>query len=863
MDVAGGIVGEYQQLASEMDADVLAMQVGDFYEFFGETAELVHEELDLKLSTKPSGGDRFSMAGVPISEIEGYTQALVERGYRVAIADQQDGQNGHERAITRIVTPGNSMRRSTDDMGYLVGVVVEGTQAGISLVDVATGRCYIDRPHHIDTTDDLVEILAGLSVAEVLVDPEADDRDELDDTLESVVVEGDPAWSDPHRGELRIKEHFGETVAEALDIEPVTIRSLGLVLGYLASTDRSLLASLTRLQRYRGADAVSVDATTQRNLELTRTFRGETEGSLLETIDHTTTAAGRRLLAEWLRRPTQAVDQLADRLDAIDALSAEPIARETLGEGLDGTYDVDRLVTRISHGSATPRDLAMLRETLRAIPSLTKVAEAQPTISSSPVTSLLEPLSAGEIEEVRTLLEDRLVEEPPSSVSEGGVICTGWDDDLDEIIEQHETVCDWFDDLANRESRRHGFDRITLGETKADGYYLEVPESDLEAVPSGYQKVKTVSAGTRFRTDELAEKERERYRLEDRRIELEKQAFDTLIASLAEHDEPLREVASALAGLDVRIALAAHAARNGWTRPVFRENGVIEIDQGRHPVVEQTTRFVPNDARFDDSREQLLVTGPNMSGKSTYLRQVALITLLAQIGSFVPAERAAITPVDGIYTRVGALDELAEGRSTFMVEMQELARILHHASTDSLVILDEVGRGTATYDGMSIAWAVVEYLHNHIGAKVLFATHYHELTVLAEHLEGVDNLHVAVEESGDTVAFLHRVEPGSTDRSYGIHVADMAGVPDPVVVRAKDVLDRLREDRAIEARGRTTEGTQVVFDLEGGYTHTASSSSDEDTERVIDELVAVDLTAITPLELVERVRDWQEELERD
>ena len=863
MDVAGGIVGEYQQLSEEMDADVLAMQVGDFYEFFGDTAELVHEELDLNLSTKPSGGERYAMAGVPVSEIEGYAHALVERGYRVAIADQAEGGNGHDRSITRVITPGNSLRRTVEGGDYLVGVVIEDNRAGLALIDVATGRCYIDRPHHVETVDDLIEILAGLSVAEVLIEEGTRYDEQLNQGLDGVVSEVDPRWGDPLRSTRRIEDHFGETVTDALDIDPVTSRALGLTLAYLDATDASLLASLTRLQRYRSADAVSLDATTQRNLELTTTFHGDSDGSLLATIDHTVTSAGRRLLEEWLRCPTQDVPRLERRLDAIESLTEATLARESLSEQLAETYDVDRLITRIRHGSASPRDLGMLRETLRAIPDIVELVDNQPALADSAVSSLLEATASQPVHEIREWLADRLVDEPPTTTNDGGIIRHGWDESLDELIEAHEAVCDWFDTVAEREAHQHGFDRISLGQTKADGYYLEIPDRDLDNVPSSYRKIKTVSTGTRFRTDSLAEKERELFRLEERRVAREAEAFTELVDTVAERIEPLRDVASALAGLDVRIALAEHAARNGWTRPVFRDDGIMEIDQGRHPVVEQTTRFVPNDARFDVANEQQLVTGPNMSGKSTYLRQVALITLLAQIGAFVPADRAAISPVDGIYTRVGALDELAQGRSTFMVEMQELARILHHASGHSLVILDEVGRGTATYDGMSIAWAVVEYLHNHVGAKVLFATHYHELTVLAKHLEGVANIHVAVDETGDTVSFLRRVEDGPADRSYGIHVADMAGVPAPVVARAKDVLVRLREDRAIEARGRTNQSTQVVFDLDGGFMRPSTSQADPTVERIIDELSSTDLAAITPLDLVERVRSWQEELADD
>ncbi len=865
MGAEGGIVAEYQAIRTDTEADLLAMQVGDFFEFFGADAEMVHEQLDLKLSTKPSGGDRFPMAGVPVSEIERYANALVERGFRVAIATQREDGNGHKRAVDRIVTPGTSIDRDNTTTGYLAVVELEGATVGLALVDVSSGTWYADRPHAAEDIDALLEVLGGLELAEVVVSPSIDDAADLEQHLGVPVTTAEAEYFEHRRSTERITEHFGEGIIDALDLELVTTNAVGAALAYLEATDPSLLATLTRLQRYRADDAVSLDATTQRNLELTETFRGDTTGSLLGTIDHTVTPCGARTLRDWIRRPTRDVGRLEDRLDAVGSLVSAPMAREALAEALDGTYDLDRLATRCAHGSASPRELAMIRDTIAVVPPLKSLIDGHDELRESAVSTLLGRLPAGAIGDLETELKEALVDDPPTSSRDGGIIRRGWDDDLDALFAEHEQLRDWFDSLADQEADRHGFDTVVVDSNRTDGYYIQIPERAADRRPPEYERIKAVAAGIRYRTDELAENERRFFELDERRGALERAAFEELLDTVRASVHAIRTVAGVIGTLDVYISLATHAARNDWVRPSFRSDGVIEIDRGRHPVVEQEVRFVPNDIRFDQTHRQLLVTGPNMSGKSTYLRQVALITLLAQIGAYVPADRAAIAPVDGIYTRVGALDELAQGRSTFMVEMQELARILHRATDQSLVILDEVGRGTSTFDGISIAWATTEYLHNEVGARTLFATHYHELTALANYLDGVANYHVAVDDSEDDVVFLRTVKPGATDRSYGIHVADLAGVPLPVVDRATGVLKRLREDKPIEARGHPAEATQVVFDLEQEVIRAVdeqpeSPELDAAIEAVLSAIESIDLESMTPLEVVDSVRQWRDQL---
>ncbi|MFP4590833.1 MAG: DNA mismatch repair protein MutS [Halobacteriales archaeon] len=859
MGGAEGIVGEYEALLCEADADLLAMQVGDFYEFFGEAAHRVHDALGLQLSEKPSGGERYPMAGVPVAEIDRYVAALVDRGYRVAIADQREGPEGIERAVERVVTPGTTLEGEAS--GHLVALAQEDGRLGVAAIDARGGRARVDRAHAVTDAEDVVEVLESLDLAEVLLGPSVAGHERLEERLDVPVVAGDPdAFG--RRGVERVHEHFGEEVGAALGLAGVTVAALGGALGYLERTDASALATVSRLERYRGADAVALDATTLRNLEVLETFHGERDGSLLGVLDHTTTAAGRRHLGEWLRRPTRDVDVLEHRLDAVEALVGAPLARDAIAEALAGTYDLARVATRVARGSAGPRDLGRARDTLRAVPAVRTAVDGDPDLVDSAVDEWLAGAEHGPIPDLASELDAALVDDPPPTASAGGLIRRGYDDALDEAIERHETLEAWFEELPEREAAAHGFDAVELGRTQTAGHFLQLPAAELDRVPDHYDRIGTVSAGVRFRTDELGERERELAAATERRVAMETAAFEALCDEVADAREALAAAGRALAGLDVRLALATHAAANGWTRPAFRDDGVIAIDRGRHPVVEQTTRFVPNDVRFDERRAIHLVTGPNMSGKSTYLRQVALIVLLAQVGSFVPAERAAVSPVDGIFTRVGALDELAEGRSTFMVEMQELARILHHASADSLVVLDEVGRGTATYDGLSLAWAATEFLHNRVRTKALFATHYHELTALADHLEGVCNRHVAVEETDDDVVFLREVRPGASDRSYGIHVADMAGVPAPVVDRATAVLERIREERALEARGRDRGTTQVVFDLDAGDLRTADDPAiGPDAEAILEAIESLDLARERPIDLLERIRDWQRRLD--
>ncbi|OVE85350.1 DNA mismatch repair protein MutS [Natronolimnobius baerhuensis] len=884
MTEATGIVGEFLSLKADTDADILAMQCGDFYEFFAEDAELVADELDLKLSKKSSHGSSYPMAGVPLADLTPYLKALVERGYRVAVADQYETDSGHAREIVRVVTPGTLLETTDADAQYLAAVVdgdavgAGDTAYGLAFADVTTGRFLVA---DAEDEDDALTELYRFDPVEVLPGPDARANDELLSTirerLDATLTLHDTEAFAPKRADHAVGDHFGRETVDRLAVGTPTIAAAGAILEYVAETGAGVLASMTRIQAHHGDDHVTLDATTQRNLELTETMQGDRDGSLFETIDHTETSAGGRLLKEWLQRPRRSLEVLERRQESVDALASAALARDEIQDQLGEAYDLARLASKASHGSADARDLRSAAETLGVLPALAETIASSPDLTESPLSEIVDRPDREAARELRETLAEAIADDPPSTVTQGELFQRGYDPDLDEVIDQHEEVKEWLDTLAEREKGKYSLSHVTVDRNKTDGYYIQVGKSAADGVPDHYEQIKTLKNSKRFTTDELEDKEREILRLEEQRGELEYELFEELREEVAARAELLQDVGRALATVDALSSLASHAAENRWVKPDLHQGDDLRLEQGRHPVVEQTTEFVPNDVRMDKDRGFLVVTGPNMSGKSTYMRQVAGITLLAQIGSFVPAKEAEIGLVDGIFTRVGALDELAQGRSTFMVEMSELSNILHAATEESLVILDEVGRGTATYDGISIAWAATEYLHNEVQAKTLFATHYHELTGLADSLPRVANVHIAADERDGDVTFLRTVRDGPTDRSYGIHVADLAGVPDPVVERSRDVLERLREEKAIEAKGGgSSDPVQAVFDLGSGQFSGAASPDggqsagesetdegetiDPEAKAVLEDLETLDVNTTPPIELVSKVQTLQQRL---
>ncbi|MFB6081252.1 MAG: DNA mismatch repair protein MutS, partial [Halanaeroarchaeum sp.] len=731
MVVVTGIVTQFFDLKAETGADLLAMQVGDFYEFFADDAETVADELDLTVSQKSSHGSSYPMAGVPVAELTPYLKALVERGYRVAVADQYETDDGHAREITRVVTPGTLLETTDASAQYLATVVrADADGWGLAFVDVTTGRFHVTQ---VASREDAFTELYRFDPVEVLPGPSLRDDDQtlatLRDRTDATLTLHEANAFAPGAATHRLQSQFGEEALHSLGIDPGSpaVCAAGAALDYVEETGLGVAASFTRLQPYRADDHVELDATTQRNLELTETMHGDTAGSLFATVDHTVTSGGGRLLREWLQRPRRSKREIDRRQEAVTAFAQAALARDAIRDTLGDTYDLERLASRIAHGSADAAALLRVRDSLETIPAVADTVASTPGLADSPVADVIADLDRETLAAVREELDDALREDPPKTVTQGGIFQRGYDDDLDEVIEGYEEAREWIDGLAAREKARLGVTHLQVDRNKTDGYYIQIGKSEADRAPEEYREIKTLKNSKRFTTDELEERERRILRLEEERADREYDLFQALRERMADVADHLQAAGRALAELDALAGLATHAVENDWSRPEVVEGDALDVEAGRHPVVEQTTEFVPNDARFGEGRRFLLVTGPNMSGKSTYLRQTALIVLLAQVGSYVPARSATVGIVDGIYTRVGALDELAQGRSTFMVEMQELSNILHSATENSLVILDEVGRGTATYDGISIAWAATEYLHNEVRAKTLFATHYHEL----------------------------------------------------------------------------------------------------------------------------------------
>jgi DNA mismatch repair protein MutS len=939
MTEAAGIVGEFLALKGETDADLLAMQCGDFYEFFAEDAETVADELDLKVSQKSSHGSSYPMAGVPVDELAPYLSALVERGYRVAVADQYETDDGgHARRIERVVSPGTVLETTDADARYLAALVRGAAGAdgdaryGMAFVDVTTGRFHVSAVDGTDARTDLLSECYRFAPVEFLPGPDLRTDDPLLERLrertDAVLTLHTAEAFAPGRARHRVRDQFGGDTLESVGLaaDEAAIRAAGAALSYVEDTGTGVLESITRLHAHGTGGHVELDATTQRNLEITETMQGERSGSLFATVDHTVTSAGGRRLREWLQRPSGSLGELTRRQHCVAALAEAAMAREELCDLLDGAYDLERLAARAASGSADPRDLRAAADTLALLPAAADLVSGVERLADSPLPDVLAGPDRAAVAALAADLDEALVADPPASATGGGIVDPAYDDDLADLVEHHERALEWIESLPDREGERLGITHISVDRNKTDGYYIQVGNSETDAVPPEYERVKSLKNSERYTISDLEEREREVLRLEEQRYDMERALFADLRERVAARAELLQDAGRAMATVDALASLATHAVQNDWVRPELTEGDEFVIEAGRHPVVEQATEFVPNDLALGAESgavghgtsqgaagesgagrspeagatdpEFLIVTGPNMSGKSTYMRQAALVVLLAQVGSFVPASGARIGLVDGIYTRVGALDELAQGRSTFMVEMQELSNILHSATEDSLVILDEVGRGTATYDGISIAWAATEYLHNEVRAKTLFATHYHELTTLADHLPRVANVHVAADESDGEVTFLRTVREGPTDRSYGIHVADLAGVPSPVVDRSREVLERLREEKAIEARGGDAgEPVQAVFDVASGEfrggaaadggaaagsgqsaggaasgeaTAEGSGAATEDRLRerfgddadaVLEELASFDVEETPPVELLAAVSDLQDRLE--
>jgi DNA mismatch repair protein MutS len=793
-DASTPLMRQYHGIKQQVPNTLLMFRLGDFYELFYDDAVTAARELEITLTARnKEKGQPIPMCGVPYHASENYIARLIQKGYRVAICDQMEVPSAAtklvRREVTRIVTPGTAMNAQvlrSHENNYLAAVMPSSNgRAGIAHVDISTGEF---RATEIDASE-IRMALETLNAREALfpdVSPEG-----APDSLPCLKTNVDAWVFAPDYAARSLCDHFHLISLDGcgLHSHPLAIGSAAAILHYLRDTQRTALDHLERPSFYNRADALILDATTVRNLELVEPlFAGESkESTLLHVLDRTRTGMGGRLLRRRLLAPSIDVAEIEARLDAVEELAKTPILRADLGKSLESILDLERLLAKISLSSAGPRDLLALARSLAVIPSFSALPFKAGLLLD--IQGRLDP-----VPEVRDRVLAAIAEEPPANLSDGGTIRSGFDAALDELRDISQNSRTYLVQIEQRERTRTGIASLKVRFNNVFGYYIEISKSNLHLAPDDYQRKQTLVNAERFTTPELKELEVKILEAEERSLAIEREIFEQLRLLASTHAARIKATAAAVAELDVAVALAEVAAESRYVRPRFSDSGEMRVVAGRHPVIEKLAekdaqRFIPNDLYFHPDTEFIaVITGPNMGGKSTYLRQAALLAILAQMGSFLPAESALMPLVDRVFTRIGAADNLARGRSTFMVEMTETAVILNTATARSLIVLDEIGRGTSTYDGLALAWAVVEHIHRHIRAKTLFATHYHELTELAGQLDGVRNLHVSVKESGDQILFLRRVEPGAADRSYGIEVARLAALPMSVIERAREIL---------------------------------------------------------------------------
>ncbi|MDQ2049619.1 DNA mismatch repair protein MutS [Natronolimnohabitans sp. A-GB9] len=865
------MMAQYHDLCNRYDDAIVLFQVGDFYETFCGAAERTARLLEITLTSREDSTGEYPMAGIPIDNAESYIEELLEAGYRVAVADQveEPGETSGvvERAVTRVITPGTLTEDELlagDDNNFVAALARNGDSLGLALLDVSTGDFLATSSTSESAIEDEVSRFAP---SEAVVGPDAPTDPVPDDCM---VTPFDARAFDRERAGEKLSAYFRNR--DTLLASDAEIRACGALLAYAEyvrggehegergdGSDRDgddgvdlegpteRLEYITRLTRYDPRKYLLLDAVALRSLELfePRSVHGRDEATLVGVLDETASALGGRKLRDWLRRPLLDPSRIEARHDAVAELKRSVRERERLHELLRDVYDLERLIGRISRERANARDLRSLRDTLAVVPDIREQLADADCDRLCELHERLDPLA-----DVRELIDDAIVTDPPIEITEGGIIAEGYDDDLDELRRTARDGEQWIDDLEQRERERTGVDSLKVGHNSVHGYYIEVTNPNLDAVPENYQRRQTLKNSERFVTPALKEREDEIVGAKQRADEREYELFREVRREIAKDVERVQALADAVATLDALVSLATVAAQYDYCRPEIlerdgRDGLEIDIEGGRHPVVERTQEsFVPNDARLTNDRRVAVITGPNMSGKSTYMRQVAQIVLLAQVGSFVPATTARLTPVGRIFTRVGASDDIAGGRSTFMVEMDELATILREADEHSLVLLDEVGRGTSTADGLAIAQAITEHVHDEVGATTLFATHHHPLTELAADLEAAFTLHFEVEQTDGEVVFHHEIAPGAATGSYGVEVATAAGVPETVVERSRElVAEAADDDRTLEG---ATDSPPSSAD-ETSPSQATADGGDVPTD-VAAELRGLDLAHLTPVE---------------
>lgn len=854
---------QYLEVQEQTPGCLVLFRLGDFYECFFDDAKVVSKELDLVLTGRDCGqAERAPMCGVPFHAVEGYLQRLVQKGYKVAVCEQVEDPKLAvglvKREVTRIVTPGTNINAEPADekeSAYIMALTRVGDTVGYAYCDISTGEfCTAEL-----SADKLIDEMAKICPTEIVINEdclEAFDVNAFIKLFSSFITPMPALHFRAEHAAQTLKNHFHVYSIEGLGLTdlPLATGVSGALLDYFNDTQKRDMThisaiSLVALNRY-----MRLDASTRRNLELTETLRDKSRvGSLLWVLDDTKTAMGGRLLRKYVEQPLTDSDRIRDRLDGVECFVRDPMLAEEAKELLNGIYDMERLMGRISYGSANARDLLALKQSIRLLPELRQLTAM---LRAPYFVRMTEDFDA--LEDLHALLEQAIHDEAPISLREGRLIKDGYSAQVDALRTADTDGKKWLVDLEAREKEKTGIRTLRIGYNRVFGYYLEVSNSFKDQVPPTYIRKQTLANGERYITEELKQMEDTILGAKERLIGLEYDLFLAVREKIASQMARVQKTAQFIAKLDVIRSLAAVAVKNNYVKPEITDDPTLDIFEGRHPVVEKmlSEAFIPNDASLDTAnRQMMIITGPNMAGKSTYMRQVAMITLMAQIGSYVPAKEARVGVVDRIFTRVGASDNLAGGQSTFMVEMAEMSNILRHATKNSLLILDEIGRGTSTYDGLSIAWAVVEYICQSIGAKTLFATHYHELTELEGHFDGVMNYCIAIKETANGILFLRKVVPGFGSRSYGIEVARLAGLPEAVVARSQEILVDLLKTNIHQSKDEQEGPMSSVTrrETEQMCLFAASNPAQDALVQKIKDLHVNDLTPIGALETLDEI----------
>lgn len=863
----------YLKTHEEYKDCILFYRLGDFYEMFFDDAKVVSKELELTLTGKSCGAEeRAPMCGIPYHAAETYLTRLVKKGYKVAICEQVEdpklAKGMVKREVTRVVTPGTTLNAQALDEtknNYIMCIAYIGDHYGISSADITTGDYYVTE---VDSERKLLDEVNKYQPTEIICNEafyiSGIDIDDMKNRMGIVIYSLDAWYFSDETAQMTLKDHFKVRDLEGLGLADYDsgVVAAGALLKYLYETQKTTLSNLVAIHPYTTGKFMIIDSSTRRNLELVETLREKQKrGSLLWVLDKTRTAMGARTLRSFVEQPLIERTEIEERYDAIDEFNTNAITREEIREYLNPVYDLERLITRVTYQTANPRDLIAFRNSIHMLPPIkTLMSDFQSPL----LKRLYEQLDT--LDELYELIERSIAEEPPLTLHDGGILKEGYNEEVDRLRKAKTDGKSWLADLEAKEREKTGIKNLKIKYNKVFGYYLEVTNSFKDMVPDYFTRKQTLANAERFITPELKELEDVILGAEDKLIVLEYELFREVRQKVADEVVRIQKTAKAVAQIDVFASLATVAEQNNYCRPKLNEKGLIDIKDGRHPVVErmiQNEMFVANDTYLDNGSNRVsIITGPNMAGKSTYMRQSALIVLMAQIGSFVPAKSAKIGIVDRIFTRVGASDDLASGQSTFMVEMSEVANILRNATSNSLLILDEIGRGTSTFDGLSIAWAVVEHISNPrlLGAKTLFATHYHELTELEGKLNSVNNYCIAVKEKGDDIVFLRKIVKGGADKSYGIQVAKLAGVPDNVIERAKEIVEELSNNditeivQNISAEGNSKRSKPKLDEVD---LEQISLLDTMDNDTILNELKELDLSQMTPIEAMNKLYELQ------